>query len=76
MEIDKRLLFTPGRPVSKKKMTFSDHFSLLLVFKNLPLQPNLAKGGFKHTMWNTNKVGGWEVFKMVTENSDKLKNIP
>ena len=27
-------------------------------------------------MWNTNKVGGWELFKMVTENSDKLKNIP
>ena len=76
LEIDKHLVCTPGRPINKKKTTFSDHFSLNLIFKNLPLKSNLAIGGNKHTMWNTNKVGGWEVYKLLTDNNENLKSIP
>ena len=75
LEIDKRLLFTPGRPVSKNKITYSDHFSLEIIFKNLPLKSNLAKRGQAFSMWNTNKVGGWEVYKMITENNKKLLKV-
>ena len=59
----------------EKKTIYSDHFSLNLIFKNLPLKSNLAKRGQKFPTWNTNRVGGWEVFKMLTENNNKLKSI-
>ena len=25
-------------------------------------------------MWNTNKIGGWEVYRMMTENNKKMEN--
>ena len=62
--------------ISKKKKVYTDHFSLNLIFKNVPLKSNLAKRGQKFTTCNTNRVGGWEVFKMLTENNNKLKSIP
>ena len=72
--IDKNLTFTPGRPISKNKIRYTDHRSLILEFRNLPLQLKSNIVGAKVTMWNTNKIGGWEVYKMLTENNQKLED--
>ena len=72
--IDKNLTFTPGRPVSKNKIRYTDHRSLILEFRNLPLKLNSNNAGVKYTMWNTNKIGGWEVYKMLTETNQNLEN--
>ena len=71
--IDKNLTFTPGRPVRKDKITYTDHRSLILEFKNLPLKLKSNSAGAKVTMWNTNKTGGWDVYKMLTQNNQKLE---
>ena len=69
LTIDKEKLFTPFRPISKTKLTYTDHYSLLLLFKNIPLKPTQAVGCVKVTRWNTNKPGGWEAYEeMVTDN--------
>ena len=74
LTIDKNLTFTPGRPIRKNKITYSDHRSLILEFRNIPLKLNSNNPGTKFSMWNTNRIGGWEVFKMITENNKKLEN--
>ena len=73
LTIDKHLSFTPGRPVTKKKTTFSDHRSFILEFRNIPLRLKTSSAGVKFSMWNTNKTGGWEVYKMLTEKNEKLE---
>ena len=74
LTIDKHLAFTPGRPISKKKIIYSDHRSSILEFRNIPLKIKANSVGVKFSMWNTNKVGGWDVFKAMTENNEKLEN--
>ena len=70
--IDKNFTFTPSRPISKTKMVYPDHFSSLLVFKNLPMKTIKVVSGPKFTLWNTNKEGGWEEYKKLTEDNVKL----
>ena len=36
--IDRNKVFTPHRATGKGKITFTDHFSLILKFKNLPMR--------------------------------------
>ena len=74
LTIDRKLAFTPGRPVKKDKIVYSDHRSLILEFQKIPLKLKSNNVGENFQMWNTNKVGGWEVYKMITENNNKLEN--
>ena len=63
--IDKDKKFTPRR-VQKKKTTFTDHLSIMIMLKDIP------KGELKEvnrSFWNTNKPGPWEAYKDL---SDKL----
>ena len=73
--IDKEKLFTPFRPISKTKLTYTDHYSLLLSFKNIPLKPTQAVGCVKVTRWNTNKTRGWEAYAEMVKDNTKLKDI-
>ena len=74
LTIDKHLSFTPGRPVTKTKTIFSDHRSFILEFRYIPMRLQTNSASVKFNMWNTNKTGGWEVYKMLTENNEKLEN--
>ena len=75
LTIDKDRLFTPFRPVSENKRTYTDHYSLKLKFKNIPLKLDKPVGGRKLVRWNTKKDGGWEAYYKMTTNNDQLMNI-
>ena len=47
LTIDKHLAFTPGRPISKKKIIYSDHRSSILEFRNIPLKIKANSVGVK-----------------------------
>ena len=57
MTIDKNLLMTPCRSKAKtKEMIYTDHYAILLSFKNIPLKDfSMSKNGIRMTIWNTNK---------------------
>ena len=55
MTIDKDLNFTPGRPVSKKKMVYPDHYAIILEMKNLPLSNGKRSACERFKTWNLNK---------------------
>ena len=73
--IDKNLTMTACRPISKTKMVYPDHFSSLLIFKNLPLKSDHSYDGPKFTLWHTNKEGGWENYRKLTEDNLKLEEV-
>ena len=75
LTIDKDRLFTPFRPISKTKLVFTDHYSLKLVFKNIPMKPTKEVAGRKVIRWNTNKEGGWTAYTEMTTNNAKLEAI-
>ena len=66
---------TPCRPISRTKVMYPDHYASLLIFKNLPLKSKQKVGGPKLTIWNTNKEGGWENYKKLTEENPKLEEV-
>ena len=56
LTIDKERSFTPYWPLSRSSVKYSDHYSLLLVFKGLPLlNKSTVIGGEKEVRWNTSK---------------------
>ena len=75
LTIDKDRLFTRFRPTSKKQRTYSDHYSLKMNFKNIPLKPAKPVGGRKLIRWNTKKDGDWEAYNKMAANNDNLMNI-
>ena len=75
LSIDKEFKMTACHPLSKNKVVYPDHISVLLVFKGLPLKTSQAKAGAKFCIWNTNKEGGWDKFKELTEDNEKLLEV-
>ena len=73
--IDENFTMTPCRPISRTKVMYPDHYASLLIFKNLPLKSKQKVGGPKFTIWNTNKEGGWENYKKLTEENPKLEEV-
>ena len=74
MFIDKDRLLTPYRAVSMKKIRFSDHYSILVTFKNIPpATESVANRG--RVQWNTNKIGGWEKYEELTSSNEVLNAI-
>ena len=74
MVIDSSMKFSPSRPISKKISKYSDHFPLIITFENIPKQKAKNPLANVHTIWNTNKEGGWEAFKTLTEDIDTFAN--
>ena len=54
LKIDKDRLFPPCRPT--KKAIYTDHLSILVIFKNIPLREQTEKVNKEIIMWNTNKT--------------------
>ena len=65
--IDNQREFTPFR-VTRKKSLYTDHLSYKVVLR---MPRSKAEKREKETTWNLKKVGGWEAYKMKT---DELAN--
>ena len=76
--IDSQRKMAPVRVVKKKgglRLVYSDHYSCLLTFNNLPKQ-NKQEREQNTTKWNLAKVGGWELYERISqEKSKKLNKI-
>ena len=75
LTIAKNQSFTPFRPLSKSNVKYSDHYSLLLVFKGIPLGKATVSGGEQLAQWNTNRDGGWNLYKELTTNNSAFHEI-
>ena len=75
MIIDKNLTLTPARVINKSKVVYSDHYAIIFRLKNIPLRSKQQFTGQKYTRWNTNKVGGWQIYKELTNNNAKLEEV-
>ena len=76
LRVDKERVMTPHRAIGKqKKLVYTDHRSLLLIFKNLPINLNKKNPNEKISVWNTNKPNGWEMYKQLTDENEDLENL-
>ena len=73
LEIDKDLRWTPSR-VTKGRLKYSDHYSLLLMFKGIPKKMERVVGKKKPIIWNTKKPGCWEEYYKKTNDNPALEN--
>ena len=60
---------------NQKLFLQTDHFSILLVLKDLPLKTENPVAARKIVRWNTNKPDGWKKYEEMAGNSDKLLDI-
>ena len=73
--VDKERKFTPSHTQKKNKVTYPDHYALMMTMKNIPRVKTSQKKPPKVIMWNTNKKDGWEKYKHATENNKVFNNI-
>ena len=65
--IDEKRRFTPHRAIQKNgKVVYTDHSSLLLQFKNIPMAVLSYQKPKETIVWNTNKEGGWRKYLDLT----------
>ena len=75
IEIDSSMKYSPSRAVRKSVSKYPDHFPVIVVFENIP-RVNLQKPiSNTHTIWNTNREGGWENYKRATDSHDAFENV-
>ena len=75
LTIDKDKNITPYRTLSKNKKTSTDHYTMIVLFKNIPLKLAKTVGCHKVIRWNTNKEGGWKAYKQMTSCNAVLEEI-
>ena len=59
VEIDKERKFTPCHALKRKKVTYPDHYAIIMTMKNIPRKKVTEIKPQKVKMWNKNKSGGW-----------------
>ena len=75
MIIDSVRKYSPVRPVSKNVFRHPDHYPIIVKFENIPRRPQTKPSRNAHTVWNTNKVGGWESYRVSTDCMEEFTNI-
>ena len=73
MKIDSKLLFTPYRVKSKAKLVYSDHYAILLNFKDIPIADQKVRNGVRHTIWNIRKEEGWANYFEKTKSNKRIE---
>ena len=73
-EIDSGRKFSPIRPISKKKSITSDHFPILITFSSDFCSKKTKVPRETFTIWNTNKEGGWNRYKEMTNDDISILN--
>ena len=71
-EIDKYRKWTPCRAVGKNTLKFSDHYSVLLIFNNIPRKEEKKISMKKPIIWNTKKKENWEKYFIKTNANSVL----
>ena len=74
VEIDHERKFSPIRPISKTKSVSLDHFPIIVTFSSMFCTKKRLKNPYSFTLWNTNKIGGWNTFKEMTD-GDIFKRV-
>ena len=75
MVIDNKREITPFKQVNGENLSFPDHYSILLTFKDLPVDNKSLSLGKKFTRWNTNKRNGWENYFYFTDTNERFDEI-
>ena len=75
LKIDNDLVNTPYRTISRNKLVYTDHLSLILTFDNLPLASKVHSGARKNVRWNLNREGGGSRYKELTDDNKKLTDV-
>ena len=55
-------------------MRHSDHFPVIVTFENIPLRKPI-KPKAAETIWNLNKQGGWDAFKVSTQGNEEFESV-
>ena len=66
---------TPFRAKAKGRIVYSDHYSLLVEFKDIPKKEKKVRNGVRHITWNTNKPGGWDLYFNATNINHNFNTI-
>ena len=74
LHIDSKRTMTAFK-VKEGKLSYPDHYSILLNFKGIPKKKVTLPGKKSHIRWNTNKKDGWNQYKKLTSENDKLDEI-
>ena len=74
--IDKDKEFTPYRVVSNNKVVYTDHYSAMLKFEDLPIKSHIKEGKVrKVSRSNTKKDDGWKTYKELTSENQVLEGV-
>ena len=73
LEIDNENKHAPCK-ATKKRLITSDHFPIILTFKNIP-RNSRKKAKQVCTVWNTSKPEGWATYKLLTSDDGSMENI-
>ena len=71
--IVKSLVIDSQSSIKQEKSYFPGSLSPVLSFSKIFLSKQ--KMNPKFTLWNTNKAGGWEIYKDLTENNQKFNEV-
>ena len=74
LEIDKENMFAPYK-ATKARIITSDHFPVIVVFKNIPKNNGKLTKKEVQTVWNTCKPEGWATYKLLTSDNAPMKDI-
>ena len=74
MIIDVKRDFTPYK-VKGETPSYPDHYGILLTFKEIPAKNETFSLGKKFTIWNKNKINGWEKYLRLTNSNEKFDQI-
>ena len=58
--------------MERDRISYSDHYGCILTFKNMLKKKNKTDTK-SNVIWNTKKIGGWEIYKSVTSKSELFK---
>ena len=75
LEIDSNMNYSPVRPLSKSKSKTSDHFPLIVTFHESFTSNLIQKRTVSHTIWNTRKEEGWNLYKELTEEDKVFEKV-
>ena len=59
----------------RNKSNYSEHYPIIIEFGNIPRRQPAKLKNKPPTVWNVKKDGGWEAFKMSTEDVGEFGNI-
>ena len=73
--IDNQKKITPFKVGKNCSLSFTDHYTITIKFKGIPLKSSPRNSNRNYSKWNYNKPGGWDAYKALTSSNSKLKAV-